>query len=140
MKKTQIILCLFYLITWFALSSLVINVQAQKRSKCTATVNNIYFVFADPGLTTGPAVTQVYPGRVGYYLYVRGTDANYFEVIKQKYMAVLSLESSTPTEAKWQVEFSPNMAQVISGINLTSKCTAETKLYKLDSKVSLSNQ
>ena len=40
----------------------------------------------------------------------------------------------------WQVEFTENMGQVISSLKMTSKCTGETKLYKLDSNVRLSNK
>ncbi len=140
MKTSNITLGLFILITFFAINNLVINVSAQERGKCTATVTNINFVFVDPGSTSGRAVAVVYPFRKGYYLNILGPGANYFDVTQTKYMAFLSVKSASSTTALWQVEFAENMGQVIASLKMTSKCTGETKLYKLDSNVRLSNK
>ena len=138
MKTSKIMIGLFILITFSAINSLVINVSAQERGKCTATVNSIYFV--DPGEAPGTPVVNLHPGRKQYELNILGQGTGYFTVTQTKYMAVLSVKSVSATRAVWHVAFAPNMSQFISSLKMTSKCTAETKSYNLDSTVKLFNQ
>jgi|SRR5580765_3875003 len=139
MKTSKIIMGLFALITLISINSLVTNVSAQEKGNCTATATNIYFV------DSGRVVTEVHPGSNGgngYQLNIIGDGDNNFEVVKEKYMTTLSFLRvyTNPPQAKWEIEFAPNMGRIIPTVRMKNKCTGETQAYKLDGKVRLLDQ
>jgi hypothetical protein len=140
MKTSKINLGLFILITLAAINCLVINASAQPRD-CKPQADSIYFT--DPG-TDGPPVRGVHPGGTGYDLHIMGYEAYDFDVIREKYMAGLSLTVWGNYFATWHVDFAANAARDIPSIQMKNKCPAlagggGTRFYNLDANVRLFN-
>jgi hypothetical protein len=143
MKTTKITLGLVTLIALLAINGFVNNVSAQRPiplPKCTATVDQIYFV------ASGQMVTEVHPGSNGgngYQLNILGTGADKFWVVKEPYMTSVSVipNYTNATQAKWQIYFNPRMGQKLTSVKLGSKCTGRAvHVYPLTVNVTLLDQ
>ena len=149
MRISKLKVGLFILSTLFAINGLAANVSAQDPkgtpvpkipARCTSTADQIYFV------ASGQSVKEVHPGPNdgnGYQLNILGTNVDKFEVIKEKYMASLSIipNYTNSTAAKWSIFFAPKMGQEISSIRMKSKCgTGEIRVYQLTESVTLLNR
>jgi len=135
MKTSNIILGLFILITVITIN----NASAQEKCGCKATANQIYFV------ASGQSVTDVHPGSNGgngYQLNILGTGVDNFELVQERYMTSVSIipNYTNSTSAKWQVFFAANMGRTITHVRLRNKCTGETNVYRLTSRVRLLDQ
>ena len=87
--------------------------------KCRANADQIYYV------DSGQQVAEVRPGGNGYQLNILGAGANKFTLIKEPYMASVSLIPgyTNATAAKWQISFAPRMGQQLSSVRMMSECT-----------------
>jgi hypothetical protein len=133
------------LIAVTAICGLVTNATAQrqqlepKKDKCQApSASHVYFV------DSGQGVTVVHPGPNGgngYQINIMGNGVDNFEVEKMPFMTSLNPipNYTNATSAKWGLEFAPNNAQYIRAIRMKNKCTGETKAYKLDATIQLTN-
>lgn len=90
--------------------------------KCRASADQIYYV------ESGQMVADVRPGGNGYQLNILGQGANKFSLIKEPYMASVSLIAghTNATAAKWQISFAPRMGQQLRSVRLMSECTGRT--------------
>ena len=139
MRTSKTISGLFVLIALFAVNGLVTVVSAQKKEKCAAVADQIYFV------DSGQSVAEVYPGSNGgngYQLNILGTGADNFEVVQESYMTSLYLipNYTSSTSAKWGMTFAANAGRMISTVRLRNKCTGKTGEYKLTARVKLLDQ
>ena len=148
MKTSKIIVGLFILITLITINSLVVSAQEEREGKegkegkrhtqCAADTKNIYFV------DSGTVVSQMHPGSNGgngYQLNILGVNVDKFEVIQESYMTSVGVipNYTSPTAAKWEFVFNPNMARMIRSIKMKNKCTGVTREMRLDSPVKLLN-
>ena len=139
MKKSKMILGLSILITLTVINNIGGKVSAQETGKCKPIANQIYFV------DSGQSVTEVHPGSNGgngYQLNILGTGVDNFEVVQERFMTSVNVipNYTSPTAAKWQIFFAPNMGRMITGVKLKNRCTGQINLYRLTTKVRLLDQ
>lgn len=139
--KTKITSVLTTLVALLAIEGVVNNVSAQEQFGCKAVANDVYFV------DSGRMVSEVRPGSNGgngYQLNILGSNVDKFEVMKEPYMTSVSLigNYTSPTAAKWQIFFEPNMGRTISSVKMRApECTGRmVKQYQLNSSVKLLDQ
>jgi hypothetical protein len=135
MKASKIKTGLLILITLAAINGLAINVSAQT---CAPAAYKIYFI--DGSSSSRSPVTEAHPGHK-YTLVVLGTDVNLFEARQSWYIASLSSLSATASDARWNVEFSPNQAMDITTVEMGMRCSRNpSRWYALNWKVRLFNR
>ena len=136
MNTSKLKLGLLILISLTVMNVLVSNVSAQT---CTATATNLFFM----EYATGAKVTDVRPGDKVYRLFVRGENPTNFDLVPEAYMKNLGTilpANGDFTSANFTMSFVANMGRSFTHVKLKNRCTGETKLYKLESKTTLSNQ
>jgi hypothetical protein len=136
MKTSKIKLGLFILITLTAVNTLVINVSAQT---CKAVANNLFFM----EYASGTKVTNVQPGDKVYRLLLVGETPTNFDLVPETYMkdlGTINPANGDVTTAAFRMSFVANMGRSFTHVKLKNKCTGQTSIYKLESKITLSNQ
>lgn len=133
------LLGLSILITLTVINTFGEKVSAQESGKCKPIANQIYYV------DSGQSVTEVHPGSNGgngYQLNILGTAVDQFEVVQERFMASANVipNYTSPTSAKWQIFFAPNMGRTLTGVRMKNKCTGEINIYRLTTKVRLLDQ
>jgi hypothetical protein len=136
MNISKLKLGLFILISLTVINALVSNVSAQN-SPCTATITNLFF------MDQGTKVTEVHPGDKVYRLFVQGQNPTNFDLIPENFMKNLGTmlpANGDLTSANFTMSFIANMGRSFTHLKLKNRCTGQTSLYKLESKITLSNQ
>jgi hypothetical protein len=131
--RSLVFLCLFAI-------GFVSTARAQitkQQGRCNAAASQIYFV------EDGQSRLDVYPSAPrGYQLNILGSGVDNFEVIQENFISSASVIPSytSPTSAKWQINFAANYERVICSIKMKNKCTGEILYYPLTVGVRLFNR
>lgn len=141
MRTSKLTSAVVTLIAFLAINSFVVEVTAQLPRpipKCRAVADQIYYV------DNGQSVTDLHPGKdggYGYQLNILGQGADKFAVVKEPHMKTVSLVFANASQAKWQIYFEPNMARVLSSVQMRSECTGRAvSEYQLVESVKLHDQ
>lgn len=109
----------------------------KQQGRCSAAASQIYFV------EDGQSRLDVYPSAPrGYQLNILGSGVDNFEVIQENFISSVSVIPfyTSPTSAKWQINFAANYERVICSIKMKNKCTGEILYYPLTVGVRLFNR
>lgn len=109
----------------------------KQQGRCSATLSQVYYV------EDGQMRLDVYPPAPhGYQLNILGTGVDNFELVQESYMSAVYIipNYTSPTAAKWQVNFAPNMERVLCSVTLKNKSTGQVMSYSMTSGVRLFTQ